>query len=256
MPHKITSLQSSSDLMYQRPQNPVATPNSQYGFQSHEWAAEALGTIFTSYREAYGKSIDDVAQDLCLRRAHVRALESGHYADLPVASYSTGFVRSYAKYLGLPAEEMVTRFRNGLSAQTQPNKSAIPGYNSRIAAGTVAYSPRWPSFAVLVIAALLLGASYLVMSAYTRAVNPTQIEDAGTIIFDDPFDDFEITEEIILSQDNDAVVEEFAYFQGRNNRIWCSSPLTYGPLMPWRLRLPLCPLISLIASLFGRPAGP
>ena len=48
MPHKITSLQSSSDLMYQRPQNPVATPNSQYGFQSHEWAAEALGTIFTS----------------------------------------------------------------------------------------------------------------------------------------------------------------------------------------------------------------
>ena len=106
-------------------------------------------------------------------------------------------MRSYAKYLGLP-EEMVTRFRNGLSAQTQPNKSAIPGYNPRIAAGTVAYSPRWPSFAVLVIAALLLGASYLVMSAYTRAVNPTQIEDAGTIIFDDPFDDFEITEEIIL----------------------------------------------------------
>ena len=41
-------------------------------------------------------------------------------------------------------------------------------------AGTIAYSPRWPSFAVLAIAAFLLGASYMVMSAYTRVVNPEQ----------------------------------------------------------------------------------
>ena len=191
--------------MYHRLQTSVAAERSQYGFRSQEWASESLGSILTAYREAYGKNVDDVAQDLCLRRAHVRALEAGTYDDLPAAaSYSVGFVRSYAKYLGLPAEEMVARFRDGYNAHTPAHIHAAAA--PRMMGATVAYSPRWPSFAVLVIAALLLGTSYMVMSAYTRAVSPVLQSQVEILTSED---DLNIEWDIdLIATSNDAVVEE------------------------------------------------
>lgn len=179
---------------------------SQYGFRAREWAGQPLSTIFVAYREAYGKSLEEVAQDLCLRRAHLRALESGAYGELPEFSYASGFVRSYAKYLGLPAEEMVSRFREHYADQSDRHVLK-PRANSLQSGALVAYSPRWPSFAVLVIAALLLGASYMVMAAYTAATNP-QVEAAPSLEFastdaepievatPDPLDEFDIIIEI------------------------------------------------------------
>ena len=140
-------------------------------FHPREWAGQPLGLILTTYREAYGKSVEEVAQDLCIRRAHLRALESDDYQNLVEPSYAAGFVRTYAKYLGLPPEDMVSRFRETYGEQNHLRPLAKRGQALR-PAGTVAYSPRWPSFAVLVIAALLLGASYMVMAAYTAATNP------------------------------------------------------------------------------------
>lgn len=204
---------ASSRRMYHRPKTPTAAPRSQYGFRSQEWAAESLGTILVAYREAYGKSVDDIAQDLCLRRAHVRALEAGTYGDLPAASYSAGFVRSYAKYLGLPSEEMVARFRDGYSAQA--GEVTPMAYTPRVSGATVAYSPRWPSFAVLAIAALLLGASYMVMSAYTRAVDPTINTGVETISSQVEGDDLDISFEIDpLSTELVAVTENPTEFSG------------------------------------------
>ena len=200
------SRKAPSRRMYHRSKTPTAAPRSQYGFRSQEWAAESLGTILVAYREAYGKTVDDIAQDLCLRRAHIRALETGTYGDLPAASYSAGFVRSYAKYLGLPSEEMVARFRDGYSDQAQVQ--APTAYTPRSASATVAYSPRWPSFAVLVIAALLLGASYMVMSAYTRAVNPSQSSDFETIASVSEGDGLDITFEIEPVSDEMVAIAE------------------------------------------------
>lgn len=159
------------------PSSSTSTPQAgnRYGYQAQEWADQPLGAVFAAYRQAYGKTVEDVAKDLCLRRAHVRALESGDLSELPAQSYATGFVRSYAKYLGLPPEDMVSRFRD--SYIDQPTKVRMPRQQMRTPSATVAYSPRWPSFAVLVISALLLGSAYMVMSAYTAVTNPGADED-------------------------------------------------------------------------------
>ena len=184
----------------------TSAAQSQYGYRAREWAGQPLGTIFVAYREAYGKTLEEAAQDLCLRRAHLRALESGAYGDLPEFSYSSGFVRSYAKYLGLPAEEMVSRFREHYADQSDRH-ALKPRMSSLQSGALVAYSPRWPSFAVLVIAALLLGASYMVMAAYTAATNPRVASEPGLefvsgqvapteVVSTDPLDDFDIFFEI------------------------------------------------------------
>ena len=154
----------------------TSVAQSQYGYRTREWAGQSLGAILVAYREAYGKSLEEAAQDLCIRRADLRALEGGSYSDLPEFSYASGFVRSYAKYLGLPAEEMVSRFRECYADQADRNLLQ-PRVRRPQSSAIIDYSPRWPSFAVLVIAASLLGASYLVMAAYTAATNPSVAPD-------------------------------------------------------------------------------
>lgn len=60
-------------------------------------------------REAAGLSQEEVATRLRLRRELIRALEEDDYAHLPPLAYVSGYLRSYARLLDLPAEELVAR---------------------------------------------------------------------------------------------------------------------------------------------------
>ena len=55
--------------------------------------------------------LQEVSNSLRIRRAHLEALEEGRYDDLPGAPYAVGFVRSYAKFLGLDSDAVVKRFK-------------------------------------------------------------------------------------------------------------------------------------------------
>jgi len=58
-------------------------------------------------REAAGLSRDEVASRLRLRLELISALEDDDYAHLPPAAYVSGYLRSYARLVDLPAEELV-----------------------------------------------------------------------------------------------------------------------------------------------------
>ena len=61
-------------------------------------------------------------------------LEDGRYDELPARPYAIGFVRSYAKYLGLPVDDMVARFReeiDDLQAPPMPQKLAMANASTR-----------------------------------------------------------------------------------------------------------------------------
>jgi cytoskeleton protein RodZ len=52
-----------------------------------------------------------VAAGLRIRLPHLEALEEGRISQLPGSAYAVGFVRSYARALGLDDEEIVRRFK-------------------------------------------------------------------------------------------------------------------------------------------------
>ena len=56
-------------------------------------------------------SEQDVAARLHLSMTYLRALEADDYERLPEAAFVKGYVRNYARMLGLPAEELVGQFR-------------------------------------------------------------------------------------------------------------------------------------------------
>ncbi|MDR3357304.1 MAG: DUF4115 domain-containing protein [Desulfovibrio sp.] len=67
---------------------------------------EELGTILRNERKKQALSIDDVSTILKIGARLLRALEEGDIASLPHPTYTRGFIRSYASFLGLAAEEI------------------------------------------------------------------------------------------------------------------------------------------------------
>ncbi len=71
---------------------------------------ESIGEFFKQVRETKGLTIDEVASKTRIRNDFVKALEEGNFAKLPDQVFARGFVRSYARSLGLDEDDAIQRF--------------------------------------------------------------------------------------------------------------------------------------------------
>jgi cytoskeletal protein RodZ len=71
---------------------------------------DSVGEFFRQVRETKGLTVDEVASKTRIRTDFVRALEDGNFAKLPDQVFAKGFVRSYARSLGLDEEDAIHRF--------------------------------------------------------------------------------------------------------------------------------------------------
>jgi cytoskeleton protein RodZ len=69
-----------------------------------------IGERLRTTREARGLSLDDVEASIRVRRRYLEALEAETFHEIPGPAYVRGFLRTYALYLGLPAEELVAMY--------------------------------------------------------------------------------------------------------------------------------------------------
>ena len=70
----------------------------------------ALGERFRAAREARGLSLSDVSEQIRIRSVYLGAIEDENWAAIGAPVYSRGFLRTYARYLGLDPEEVVAEF--------------------------------------------------------------------------------------------------------------------------------------------------
>ena len=66
---------------------------------------EELGAALRAKREERGLSLENVSERLKISTSHLDALEKGDLSGMPHTAYAKGFLRSYARYLGLPEDE-------------------------------------------------------------------------------------------------------------------------------------------------------
>ncbi len=71
---------------------------------------ESVGEFFKQVRETKGLTIDEVASKTRIHPDFLRALEEGNYSKLPDQVFAKGFVRSYARSLGLDEDDAMRRF--------------------------------------------------------------------------------------------------------------------------------------------------
>jgi cytoskeleton protein RodZ len=122
---------------------------SHYG-SGHLLRSQGIADELRETRLKYGLSVVDVAEQLCIRQVYLEAIEDARFAELPGAAYGSGFVRSYAEFLGLDGEEAVRRFRHE-AGRSAPAELIFPTLRSE--AGI-------PGGAIVLLSLLLAGFAY------------------------------------------------------------------------------------------------
>ena len=113
--------------------------------------AVQVGAEIREAREALGWSVEAVAAQLRIRQPYLEAIEAGRVADLPGSAYAVGFLRAYAGIVGLDADALAERFRQGATEVNRRTELAFP-----------APVPQrgMPAGAVVVLGALVVVAAY------------------------------------------------------------------------------------------------
>ncbi|KPQ08309.1 MAG: hypothetical protein HLUCCA12_00460 [Rhodobacteraceae bacterium HLUCCA12] len=94
-------------MIWRKDQPPAQDETRQRGFDDYELR---LGDLLRGERATLGKSLLDVQRELHIRAAHIAAIENGDLSAFEAPSFVAGFVRSYARYLGMDPEWVYERF--------------------------------------------------------------------------------------------------------------------------------------------------
>ena len=84
-----------------------------------------LGDALRQQREQMGVTMEQAAEDTRIREKFLQAIESGDYQSLPGTVYTKGFLRNYAGYLNLDAEEMLALY-TGERGGSEPIRTFAP----------------------------------------------------------------------------------------------------------------------------------
>ena len=85
----------------------------------------ALGDRFRTARESRGLSLSDVSEQVRIRSVYLAAIEEENWKSIGAAVYVRGFLRTYARFLGLDPEAVVAEFNGQIQAET-PAPEYVP----------------------------------------------------------------------------------------------------------------------------------
>ena len=127
-------------------------------------SAQNLGRELQSKREQLGYSLKDVAEHTRIRKIYLESMEQGQFEALPGQAYITGFVRVYARHLGLDSDELLAR----LNAPQETDKAQSPDSNTEDKApDTPEAQPQsgrgWGAFVLGFVVVLALGSLFYIM---------------------------------------------------------------------------------------------
>jgi cytoskeleton protein RodZ len=115
--------------------------------------ASSAGASLAAAREELNLSISDVARHLKLTPAQVEALEEGAYERLPGRVFVRGFLRNYAKLLGVDPQPLLRRIEHEMP-QPRVVQEAPHQHEAVMPTGEKSRVPLYGGIIAIVIAAL------------------------------------------------------------------------------------------------------
>ncbi len=73
---------------------------------------ETFGEYLKRERESRNISLDEIAQATKITRRYLNALEQDQFDLLPAITFTKGFIRAYARHIGLDAEDVILRYQD------------------------------------------------------------------------------------------------------------------------------------------------
>ena len=139
---------------------------------------EDIGTILKSSRLKSKKSMEEISSELCIRKIYLTALEEGDYETLPPIPYGVGYVRTYARYLGLNPDRAVKLYKDASKVEEDKNEieNIVPEKNK---------SNSWHIVIGILALALLYG-GWEVYSQKESKTKPATDVAAETVVAEEP----------------------------------------------------------------------
>ena len=89
-------------------------------------AALRVGDKLRAAREAQGLTIEEIASSTRIPKRHLITIENGEYQGLPAPTYSAGFIKSWARRLGLDGQALSDQFRVEMGGVSVEPAQALP----------------------------------------------------------------------------------------------------------------------------------
>ncbi|MDF2234525.1 DUF4115 domain-containing protein [Albimonas sp. CAU 1670] len=102
----------------------IDPPTALRGFDSYE---VRLGDELRGHRATRGKSLLDVQRELRIKASYIDAIENCDASVIPNKGFVPGYVRAYARYLGLEADAIYARFCEESGFVGQTTRASAPG---------------------------------------------------------------------------------------------------------------------------------
>lgn len=163
---------------------------------------EDIGTILKSSRLKSKKSMEEISSELCIRKIYLTALEEGDYETLPPIPYGVGYVRTYARYLGLNPDRAVKLYKDASKVEEDKNEieNIVPEKNK---------SNSWHIVIGILALALLYG-GWEVYSQKESKTKPATDVAAETVVAEEPQNVVPQEETTPVMENDNAVENESA----------------------------------------------
>jgi len=119
-----------------------------------------LGAALRAVREYHGVTLQQLADATRIRQTYLAALEDMRLEDLPSRPFTIGYVKAYARHLGLDPEEAVERF-----------KQEAPDHDEALRAPVGVRKQRDPRLAMILIVGLLTLGAIVLWNIAQRSIN-------------------------------------------------------------------------------------
>jgi cytoskeleton protein RodZ len=83
-------------------------------------AMGVFGDRLRREREMRGIALDEIVESTKISRRHLEALEGEHFDQLPGGVFNKGFVRAYARFLGIDEDQAVADYSAASNEQPEP----------------------------------------------------------------------------------------------------------------------------------------
>ncbi len=137
-----------------------------------------VGSLLRQARENHPvRDLDQIARELCIRKHMLAALEDNNFTIFPSACYASGFLKSYATYLGLDATQILAQFRQEFDGASERVELVFPEAPPR---------REWPlglMASVATVCLLIVTGVWIWAGEDTKVSSLTEIANVSSTIF-------------------------------------------------------------------------
>lgn len=136
-------------------------------------SSQNLGKELQTRREQLGFSLQDVAKQTRIRKVYLESMEQGQLEDLPGQAYITGFIRVYARHLGMDSDALLALLDGSQEIENAEAELSASDCDPQLISGPQPSADKgWWAFVIGFIVVIALGSLFYYLPSFFKSDVP------------------------------------------------------------------------------------